>query len=112
MAKKTTKTKKRRTLSISIHGDDLDIEAKFGDERLSELLADTIRRVNSSPPTASGTQPSSADSPIVALVTELAKSLRTDQIEALGSTFDMSQKLLFMEILNITKPASERAHVS
>lgn len=110
--KKTTKTKTRRPLSISIHGDDLHIEAKFGDARLSELLADTIKRVNNSPPTASSAQPSSVESPIVELVTELAKSLRTDQLEALSNMFDMPQKLLFMEILNITKPASDREHVS
>ena len=110
MPKKTTKTTKkttktRRPLTISIHGEDLDIEAEFSDTDLSSVLADTVKRVTGSAPKAPGPQ-----SPIVELVTELAKSLRTDQVETLNNAFDMAQKVLFMEILNITKHAED--HVS
>lgn len=107
MPKKTTKktTKTRKPLTISIHGEDLDIEAEFRDGDLSEVLANTINRVN-----GAATKSPSAQSPIADLVTELAKSLRTDQVEVLNNTFDMAQKTLFMEIMNSTKHAHD--HVS
>jgi hypothetical protein len=44
--KSKTKSKSTKTpgpLKISIHGDDLDIEASFSNDRLSPLLADTLR---------------------------------------------------------------------
>jgi hypothetical protein len=102
MAKKTTKTKTktRRPLTISIHGEDLHVEAKFSDAHLSELLADTIKRVNSSATTSPRSQPPSA---IAELVAELGRSLRKDQVEMLMNTFDMAQKVLFMEIMNTAK---------
>src|SRR5680860_348592 len=98
MPRKTTKTKTRRPLTISIRGEDLHVEAKFSDSRLSEVLADTIRRVNGSATTSPGVQ-----APIMELLAEFGKSLRKDQVELMMNTFDMTQKVIFMEILNNTQ---------
>ena len=99
MSKKSKKTKKRRPLSIRIRGEDLRIEASFSDERLSEVLADLIKRASRSAGTAAPTPPG----PLAELVIELGKSLRKDQVEVLMNTFDMTQKVLFMEIMNGTQ---------
>lgn|SRR5574342_491682 len=88
------KKKARKALKISIHGHDLDIEAKIADSRLGEVLADAINRVTSA-------RASSATvTPITELITEFAKTLRKEQIEMFQSGLDMPQKILFMEILN------------
>jgi len=97
--KKTTKT--RRPLTISIHGHDLDIEAKLGNSRLAEVIAEAINRV-----TAARAVPVAAEasrSPLAELIGEFGKSLRKDQIELLMSSLDMAQKVLFMEIMNTAK---------
>lgn len=98
--KKTKKTKTRRPLTISIHGHNLDIEAKLGDSQLADLFADAIKRVTG----PSAATPSAASpTPLAELVGEFGKSLRKDQLELLTNSFDMSQKILFMEIMNTVK---------
>lgn len=102
MARKK-KTKTRRSLTISIHGHDLDIKAKIGDSGLADTLAEAIRRVTST--RADGT---SAPSPLAELIREFGKSLRKEQHELLMNSLDMSQKLIFMEIMNTA--TSEQAN--
>lgn len=92
--KKKSKAKTRRPLTIWVRGEDLRVEATFSDERLSELLADMIKRLN-------GATPPEDPAPISELVAEFGKSLRKDQLEMMLNTFDMQQKLLFMEIMNL-----------
>lgn len=108
MSKKTRKTKKaakRRPLSIRIRGEDLRVDASFSDESLSETLADVIKRASGSTTGPTRTSPG----PLADLVVELGKSLRKDQVEVLMNTFDMTQKVLFMEIMNGTGAQYDRA---
>ncbi|HSX23329.1 MAG TPA: hypothetical protein VLE97_11200 [Gaiellaceae bacterium] len=95
------KKKARKALRISIHGHDLDIEAKIADSRLAEVLAEAINRVT----TARSSSATAATTPLVELVAEFGKTLRKEQIEVLTNSLDMSQKVLFMEIMNIAKVA-------
>ena len=97
-SKKIVKPKKRRPLSIRIRGEDLCVEASFSDEHLSEVLADLIKRVSSS--TSSAGTANRPPGPLDEVVAELGRSLRKDQVEVLMNTFDVTQKLLFMEIVN------------
>lgn len=99
-AKKTKKTTTRRALTISIHGHNLDIEAKLGNSELADLLADAIKRASApSAETPSADRPT----PLSELIGEFGKSLRKDQLELLTNSLDMTQKILFMEILNTAK---------
>ena len=101
--KKKSKAKGRRPLTIRIQGEDIRVEAAFRDERLSELLADVLKRLNGGTPPAETT-------PISDLIAEFGKSLRKDQLEMLLNTFDMPQKVLFMEIMNLAgNPQHDRA---
>lgn len=106
MARKKTKT--QRPLTISIHGQNLDIEAKFGDSHLADVLAEVIKRLTGSPATAA-TAPTAAiavdQAPLAMLIDEFGKLLRTEQIELMTNSLDMKQKILFMEILHMAKTA-------
>jgi hypothetical protein len=93
------KTKARRPLTISIHGEDIDIEAKLSYSRLSDVLAETIKRVTDAK-TSAGPTTKSTGSPLATLIGEFGKMLRRDQLEMLMNTLDMEQKLIFMEIMN------------
>ena len=95
MSKKTKNKTRRRPLMISIHGEDIQVEAKFSDSHLSALLADMIKRVNR-PPAVQATI-------LTELLSEFGKSLRKDQLDALMNTLDMAQKVMFMEIMNNTR---------
>lgn len=49
------------------------------------------------------------ESPLGMLLAELYKSLRQDQMAALMQIFDMSQKIMFMEISNLVNPPEPKA---
>ena len=92
--KKNKKSKTRRPLTIWVHGEDLRVEATFRDERLSGLLADVLKRLNAATPPQD-------PAPISELVAEFGKSLRQDQLDMMLKTFDMPQKIMFMEIMTL-----------
>ena len=48
-----------------------------------------------------------AATPLAMLLTEFGKSLRSDQIGAVMGVLDMSQKMMFMEIMKIVMPPDE-----
>lgn len=99
MSRKKKKTKSQ-SLRISIHGKGLDIEAKIGgDSDLGEVLADAVRRLRGGS--------AQSQEPLADLIVEFGKTLRKDQLETLMNTLDMSQKVLFMEIMQQTQPADE-----
>jgi len=96
------KKRKSQSLRISIHGNDLDIEAKIGgDSNLGDVLADAIKRLRGGS--------AQSQEPLAELIAEFGKTLRKDQLEMLMSTLDMPQKVLFMEIMQQTQPQPEQA---
>lgn len=52
MARKRS-VKTQKPLTVSIHGDGVDIEAKFGNSRLGDVIADAVRRTTTGPIVAS-----------------------------------------------------------
>lgn len=97
------KKTKKKPLTISIHGEDLDIEATFSSKsRLDIAIADVIKRVQGAVrPGAKTTAAAATETPLAMLLQEFSKSLRKDQVEILMGALDMSQKILFMEIANL-----------
>ena len=55
-----------------------------------------------------GGEAQGGESPLGMLLAELYKSLRPDQMAALMQIFDMSQKIMFMEISNLVNPPDQK----
>lgn len=53
-----------------------------------------------------------AETPLAIMVSELYKSFRQDQMETLIGLFDMSQKIMFMEIGNLVNPPAQKQAAS
>lgn len=110
MAKSKTKTKTKKSagpLSISISGDDIDINARFGDAQFGALLTHMVQRIRAG---LDATAKEDDGTVLRQLLSQLSSTLRRDQLEALMKLLDTEQKILLVEIMKLaTSPPGDTA---
>lgn len=96
--KQKTKTTAPKALTISIHGDGIDVEVRLENSQLGQLIAEALTRINvptASPTTASASQeasPPEHDFDVVRRVIEHADLAVLQAIESLTSHALMQRK--------------------
>jgi|GEM_PF-6004881 len=104
--KKNTK-KAQKPLTISIHGNGIDIDAKFADSELGDVIAKVIKQTTTPPVVMPPTEaPKPAASNYYGQLAEFTKSLTADQISEIVRILTAEQKMLFMEIMETSKNGS------
>lgn len=108
MAKLKSKSKKSAgPLSISIRGDDIDINARFGDAQFGALLTHVVQRIRAG---LVATAKEDDGTVLRQLLSQLSSSFSEAQLEALMRVLDAQQKILLVEIMKLaTSPSGDAA---
>jgi hypothetical protein len=75
-----------------------------GFQKLLQIGSVVAAKIGAGDPTQDGGN----GSPLAALISDFYQSFRPDQMNALMQLFDMPQKIMFMEIVNLVKPAEPK----
>ena len=106
MSKRKPKSKASKPFTISIHGDGIDIDAKFADSpNASGVVSELVERLHSSiAQPAVGVAPSSvrvAPDGLVELISDFGKSIAPDQLKTLTAALTPVQLIQFMQIMEM-----------